>query len=97
MQWYKTKPLIRASEHIKAHMVCGAMKYIESHYEIDVLTDKLPVFSGGSRCIKLEYFDHICFLHGGFGRPQAADVIETLCVLGVITIIAVDMCGSFSP
>lgn len=39
---------------------------------------------------------NICFLYGGAGAPQAADTIETLAVLGVDTIIAVGMFGTFS-
>lgn len=107
-----TQPLIQAHEHIKSShrqnnvdqlptccmifFLGGAIEYIESHYEVDVLAEKLPVFLGGSRCIKLKDHDHICFVHGGYGSPQAADLVETLYALGVRSILSIGMCGSFS-
>lgn len=104
-----SNPLILAQQHIQSShrsisfhplpktamvfFLSGAIEYITEHYDTIVLTPKLPTFLGGNQCIQIKGYD-ICFIHGGYGGPQAADLMETLHALGVTTVITAGLCGS---
>lgn len=69
--------------------------YLAAHYRAEELSEPFPRFL--NRCPIWEIKEqHLCFLDGGRGAPQAVDTVETLAALGVKTIIAVGMCGAFS-
>lgn len=38
----------------------------------------------------------VCFLHGGWGAPMAADTLETLAAAGVRRVVVAGMCGAFA-
>lgn len=106
----KSPAVITAEKHIKAgrkgsfeslprtailfYMGSGA-EYTESRYKVTLITDRLPSFLNSRPVYRLEPYD-ICFLHGGWGAPMAADTVETLCALGVKNIVSVGMCGAFA-
>lgn len=61
------------------------------------LTGHLPCFLINSPCYGLEAREDICFAHGGWGAPCAADMVETLFALGVRRIVLSGLCGVFVP
>lgn len=105
-----SKAVISASEQIHcAHRECRLQlpktaivffmskgtDYLAAHYRAEELSEPFPRFL--NRCPIWEIKEqHLCFLDGGRGAPQAVDTVETLAALGVKTIIAVGMCGAFS-
>lgn len=105
-----SKAVISASEQIHcAHRECRlrlpetaivffmskGTNYLAAHYHAEELSEPFPRFL--NRCPIWEIKEqHLCFLDGGRGAPQAVDTVETLAALGVKTIIAVGMCGAFS-
>lgn len=104
-----SKAVISASEQIHcAHRECRLQlpetaivffmskgtDYLAAHYHAEELSEPFPRFL--NRCPIWEIKEqHLCFLDGGRGAPQAVDTVETLAALGVKTIIAVGMCGAF--
>lgn len=62
-----------------------------------LLLEELPGFISHSPVMAVPGGDDWCFLHGGYGSPQAACTIETLAALGVQEIFLVGLCGGFSP
>jgi len=56
----------------------------------------LNKFLQGGASVYVHESGKLCMLHGGWGAPMAADVVETLAVLGVKRIICAGMCGAFA-
>lgn len=73
----------------------GGVEYLCEHYPTELLSEKFPRFLRQCPIYTLRKQD-ICFLNGGSGAPMAADTLETLAALGVQTVAAVGMFGSFS-
>lgn len=105
-----TNPVITAEKHIKSCHKGEAVKlpktaivfymgrgvdYLKKHQKCRLITEHLPSFLYFRPVYKLKNQD-ICFLHGGWGAPMAADTIETLAVLGVENIISVGMLGGLT-
>ena len=66
-------------------------------YSCGQIMEKLPGFITHSEVLGVKDIPGVCFLHGGYGAPQAACTIETLHVLGVKEVILVGLCGGFDP
>lgn len=104
-----TQPVITAQKHVKSchggrlnlpetavlFYMRGGEKYVVSHYDTELLSDRFPRFLNACPVYKFSNYD-ICFLDGGRGAPQAADTLETLNALGVKQVIAVGMFGAFA-
>lgn len=104
-----TPPVITAKAHIQSSheteidllpktailfYMHGGVVYINNNYDTELISDKLPCFLNSRPVYKLKN-KNICFLHGGWGAPMAADTVETLSALGVKTIVSVGMFGAF--
>lgn len=104
-----TQPVITAHKHIEScrkgcavnlpktailfYMHSG-MEYTVSNYHTEFISEHFPSFLNSRPVYKISNTD-VCFLHGGWGAPQAADTLETLAALGVEDIISVGMFGAF--
>ena len=73
-----------------------AMNIIKENFKTKTIAEKLPGFITRSEVIIVENHPDVCFLHGGYGAPQAADVVETLNALGVKEFMLFGMIGGFS-
>ena len=73
-----------------------AMGIIEKYFNIKTIIEKLPGFITRSKVVTIENHPDVCFLHGGYGAPQTADVVETLHALGVEEFMLFGMIGGFS-
>lgn len=73
----------------------SGVEYTISKFDTELITETLPTFLHSRPVYKIKNSD-VCFLHGGWGAPMAADTIETLAVLGVKNVISVGMFGAFS-
>lgn len=106
----KTKSVLTAEKHIEGchKSKCGSLPrtavlfymhsgvaYAKKHYACELITENFPSFLNARPVYKVKEAD-VCFLHGGWGAPMAADTVETLFALGVRNIVSVGMCGSFS-
>lgn len=73
----------------------SGVDYANEHYDTELITDKFPSFLNSRPLYKIKN-ENVCFIHGGWGAPMAADTIETLKELGVKNVISVGMFGAFS-
>ena len=73
----------------------GGIEYTTKHYKTKKISNHFPRFLNSCPIYKIKNSD-ICFLHGGYGAPQAVDTIETLAALDVKNIITIGMFGTFS-
>lgn len=106
----KTAAVITAEEHSKSshefyngglpetavlfYMHSG-VEYTKHHDSSILIAGRLPTFLNARQVYGLKDCG-VCFLHGGWGAPMAADTLETLSALGVKNIISVGMCGAFA-
>lgn len=104
-----TSPVITAQKHISGghkntcpllpgtailFFMNSGVDYTKKHFQCRKITDKFPSFLNARPIYKFKNQD-ICFLHGGWGAPMAADTVETLAALGIKNIITVGMFGAF--
>ena len=68
---------------------------LKEMYSSEQIMEKLPGFITHSEVLGVKNIPGVCFLHGGYGAPQAACTIETLHVLGVKEVILAGLCGGF--
>ena len=68
---------------------------LKEMYSCEQIMEKLPGFITHSEVLGVKNIPGVCFLHGGYGAPQAACTIETLHVLGVKEVILAGLCGGF--
>ena len=73
-----------------------AMGVIKKYFKTRTIMEKLPGFITRSEVVVIEDNPTVCFLHGGYGAPQTADVVETLRALGVEEFMLYGMIGGFS-
>lgn len=106
----KTDAVITAKKHIASchkskcdrlpktaiifYMYSG-VEYTKEQYRSKLITEKFPSFLNSRPIYKVEDYD-ICFLHGGWGAPMAADTLETLHALGVNNVVSIGMFGAFA-
>ena len=69
----------------KAVMFClgKGMTVLEERFSAQTRMEKLPGFITHSKVDMVTGHAGVCFLHGGYGAPQAACTVETLHALGV--------------
>lgn len=107
-----TAPIITAKVHVasahkkenvrplppRAVVFCigCAMDFLMEHYPTEIVLNRLPRFLGSSQCLSVTGHSDVCFVHGGYGSPAAADTVETLVALGVKELTLVGMCGGFA-
>lgn len=72
-----------------------AMGFVQEAFDTYTLIESLPGFINNAPCIAVRGMEGVCFTHGGYGGPSAVDTLETLCALGVHTVVVVGMCGGF--
>ena len=68
---------------------------LKEMYSCEQIMEKLHGFITHSEVLGVKNIPGVCFLHGGYGAPQAACTIETLHVLGVKEVILAGLCGGF--
>ncbi len=73
----------------------GGIEYTTKHCKTKKISNNFPRFLNSCPIYFIKNTD-TCFLHGGYGAPQAVDTVETLAALGVENIITIGMFGSFS-
>lgn len=83
----------------KAVIFClgRGLPVLEENFPTEQLLQELPAFINDTRVLSIPGHAEICFLHGGYGSPQAACTIETLGALGVREVFLVGLCGGFGP
>ena len=107
----RTAPVIDPERHIAAKYPPGqvprlpewaivfflgkGLPELERLYPTRVQLEELPGFITHSRVLGVAGEEGVCFLHGGYGAPQAACTMETLRVLGVRKTLLVGLCGGF--
>lgn len=73
----------------------SGVEYTISKYDTELIAERFPTFLNSRPIYRIKN-SNMCFLHGGWGAPMAADTIETLAASGVKNIISVGMFGAFS-
>ena len=68
---------------------------LRERFEIETLLEELPGFITHTPVYKVKGHDDVCFLHGGYGAPQAATTVESIHALGVQEITLIGLCGIF--
>lgn len=106
----KTNAVITAEKHIEScrkgspfilpetaviFFMHGGIKYTVKNYHTKKISECFPSFLN-SRPVYAVDNSNVCFLHGGWGAPMAADTLETLFALGVKNVVSVGMFGAFS-
>lgn len=107
-----TSPVFTAENHIRRKFPDGKLPQLPSKAVIFCLGKGLPVllerfptetifeelqgFITHTPVLKVQGHENVCFLHGGYGAPQAATTVESLHALGVREILLVGLCGVFS-
>ena len=83
----------------KAVMFClgKGMTVLEERFSAQTRMEKLPGFIAHSKVDMVTGHAGVCFLHGGYGAPQAACTVEILHALGVKELLLVGLCGGFHP
>lgn len=106
----KTNAVITAEKHIAScrksspftlpetaviFFMHGGIDYTAQNYNTKIISERFPSFFN-SRPVYAVDKSSVCFLHGGWGAPMAADTLETLFALGVKNVVSVGMFGAFS-
>ena len=107
----RSMPVISPSEQIKskypnmripvlspqAVVFCmgRGLAVLKELYSFEQIMEKLPGFITHSEVLGVKNIPGVCFLHGGYGAPQAACTIETHHILGVKEVILAGLCGGF--
>lgn len=109
----KTAPVIQAGPHIqskypgmdmptlpeRAVVFClgRGLPQLQQDYPTQLLMEKLAGFITHSPVVQVEGHPGVCFVHGGYGAPQAVCTVESLHALGVKELLLVGLCGAFAP
>ena len=72
-----------------------AMGIIKENFKTKTIVEKLPGFVTRPEIVVVEGHENVCFMHGGYGAPQTADVVETLHAHGVEEFMLFGMIGGF--
>lgn len=64
-------------------------------FQTRMMMEELPAFTLHAPVYGVIGHDHVCFLDGGRGAPQAASAADTLQALGVKEVLVVGLCGAF--
>lgn len=70
---------------------------LQERFPTDTFIEELQGFITHTPVFKVPGHDGVCFLHGGYGAPQAVTTAESLWALGVKEIFLIGLCGVFAP
>lgn len=107
-----TSPVFTAENHLrrkfpdgrlpqlppKAVMFClgAGLPVLQQRFQAEVIFEELQGFITHTPVFKVQGHEDTCFLHGGYGAPQAATTVESIHALGVRDILLVGLCGVFA-
>lgn len=108
----KTSPIFTAENHIRhkypegqcPHLPPKAVTFclgkglpvLKERFQTEAILEKLVGFITHTPVLKVRGHEDVCFLHGGYGAPQAATTMESLHALGVREVLLVGLCGVFA-
>ena len=106
-----TRPVFTADEHIRGKNLPGIWEalpdravvfflgkgfpVVEEAFPTEEVLASLPGFITHSRVLRVTGHEDVCFVHGGYGAPQAVCTAEALIALGVKEFLLVGLCGAF--
>lgn len=109
----ETSPVFTAYNHIRRKFPEGQMPKLPSRavlfclgrglpvlrerFQTETILEELTGFITHTPVYKVRGHDSVCFLHGGYGAPQATTTLESIHALGVEEILLVGLCGIFVP
>lgn len=109
----KTSPVFTAYNHIRRKFPEGrvpklppravlfclgrGLPVLRERFQTETLLEELTGFITHTPVYKVRGHDSVCFLHGGYGAPQATTTLESIRALGVEEILVVGLCGIFVP
>ena len=94
---YPGQPLPALPRQAVVFCLGKGLPLLQERFAPSLVLDQLPGFITHSPVYQVEGAPHTCFLHGGYGAPQAACSVETLHALGVRELLLVGLCGGFAP
>ena len=80
---YPGQPLPALPRQAVVFCLGKGLPLLQERFAPSLALDQLPGFITHSPVYQVEGAPHTCFLHGGYGAPQAACTVETLHALGV--------------
>ncbi len=108
----KTAPVFTAENHIRRHYPPGqcpqlpektvlfclgkGLPVLQERFETETVLEKLTGFITHTPVYRVKGYGGVCFLHGGYGAPQAATTLESFHALGVREVLLVGLCGAFA-
>ena len=106
-----TRPVFTAEEHIRGKNLPGIWEalpdravvfflgkgfpVVEEAFPTEEVLASLPGFITHSRVLRVTGHGDVCFVHGGYGAPQAVCTAEALIALGVKEFLLIGLCGAF--
>lgn len=94
---YPGQPLPALPEEAVVFCLGKGLPLLQERFAPSLVLEQLPGFITHSPVYQVEGAPQACFLHGGYGAPQAACTVETLHALGVKNLLLVGLCGGFAP
>lgn len=70
---------------------------LRERFDTEVFIEELQGFITHTPVLKVAGHGGVCFLHGGYGAPQAVATVESIHALGVGQVLLVGLCGVFAP
>lgn len=106
-----TAPVFTAYNHIRRKYDEGAMPklppravvfclgrglpVLQERFPTETFIEELQGFITHTPVLKVQGHQEVCFLHGGYGAPQAVTTAESLYAMGTREILLVGLCGVF--
>ncbi len=107
-----TSPVFTAENHIRrkypegqcpqlppkavAFYLGKGLPVLQERFDIETILEELTGFITHTPVFKVRGHEDVCFLHGGYGAPQATTTIESIRALGVKEVLVVGLCGVFA-
>lgn len=108
----KTAPVFTAANHIRRkypegqapqlppRAVClylgRGLPVLRERFATEPLLEELVGFITHTPVLTVPGHEGVCFLHGGYGAPQAVTTAESIHALGVKEVLVVGLCGAFA-
>lgn len=70
---------------------------LRERFQTEVFIEELQGFITHTPVLKVPGHEQVCFLHGGYGAPQATTTVESIHAMGVQEVLLVGLCGVFAP
>lgn len=70
---------------------------LRERFDTEVFMEELQGFITHTPVLTVPGHEGVCFLHGGYGAPQAVTTVESIHALGVREVLLVGLCGAFAP